>query len=315
MTQSINHSDLVVKEGIIYQSISGFYYVWSKGESYATRPRGNFRHQNMKPLVGDRVVFELDTEDTHSNGRLIEIKPRKNEMIRPAIVNVDYALVVMSLVQPDFSANLLDTFLVSVESIQVEPIIVLTKYDLLLEKKGQETAEKSVQTIKDLYQSIGYQVVVLDGSPEQYTSLGEYIKEGIYVVMGQSGVGKSTLLNHMIPELAIETAAISDALNRGKHTTREVTLYHYNDGLLADTPGFSAMEFAEIEKENLRYYFPEIASAGEQCKFRSCLHINEPSCHVQRLVEEGTIAKSRYQHYVQMFEKIEQRKPIYNKKR
>lgn len=315
MTQSKNNSDLVVKEGIIYQSISGFYYVWSEGESFATRPRGNFRHQNMKPLVGDRVLFDLDTEDTQSNGRLIEIKPRRNEMIRPAIVNVDYALVVMSLVQPDFSANLLDTFLVSVESIHVEAIIVLTKYDLLLEKMGQTAAEQSVQAIKDLYQTIGYQVVTLDGSPEQYTALGEYIKEGIYVVMGQSGVGKSTLLNHMIPELAIETAAISDALNRGKHTTREVTLYQYNEGLLADTPGFSAMEFADIEKETLRHYFPEIATAGEQCKFRSCLHINEPGCQVQKSVEEGSIAESRYKHYLQMFEKIEQRKPIYNKKR
>lgn len=315
MKQSNNTSGLIVKEGVIYQSISGFYYVWSDGETYATKPRGNFRHQNMKPLVGDRVKFELDTKDVQSNGRLIEIQPRRNQMIRPAIVNVDHALVVMSLIQPDFSANLLDTFLVSVEATHIEAIIVLTKYDLLVEKVGLVEAEKRVQAIQQVYQTIGYPVAVLDGQPASYQALGDLIVEGIYVVMGQSGVGKSTLLNHLIPELSIETAAISDSLNRGKHTTREVTLYRYHEGLLADTPGFSAMEFADLEKEELSHYFPELAEASHGCKFRSCMHINEPKCQVRALVESGEIASSRYKNYLQMFERIEQRKPIYNKKK
>lgn len=315
MKQSNNTSGLIVKEGVIYQSISGFYYVWSDGETYATKPRGNFRHQNMKPLVGDRVKFELDTKDVQSNGRLIEIQPRRNQMIRPAIVNVDHALVVMSLIQPDFSANLLDTFLVSVEATHIEAIIVLTKYDLLVEEVGLVEAEKRVQAIQQVYQTIGYPVAVLDGQPASYQALGDLIVEGIYVVMGQSGVGKSTLLNHLIPELSIETAAISDSLNRGKHTTREVTLYRYHEGLLADTPGFSAMEFADLEKEELSHYFPELAEASHGCKFRSCMHINEPKCQVRALVESGEIASSRYKNYLQMFERIEQRKPIYNKKK
>lgn len=315
MKQSNNTSGLIVKEGVIYQSISGFYYVWSDGETYATKPRGNFRHQNMKPLVGDRVKFELDTKDVQSNGRLIEIQPRRNQMIRPAIVNVDHALVVMSLIQPNFSANLLDTFLVSVEATHIEAIIVLTKYDLLVEEVGLVEAEKRVQAIQQVYQTIGYPVAVLDGQPASYQALGDLIVEGIYVVMGQSGVGKSTLLNHLIPELSIETAAISDSLNRGKHTTREVTLYRYHEGLLADTPGFSAMEFADLEKEELSHYFPELAEASHGCKFRSCMHINEPKCQVRALVESGEIASSRYKNYLQMFERIEQRKPIYNKKK
>lgn len=315
MKLSNQTTGLIVKEGVIYQSISGFYYVWSEGEAYATKPRGNFRHQKMKPLVGDRVKFELDVADAQSNGRLIEIQPRRNQMIRPAIVNVDHALVVMSLIQPDFSANLLDTFLVSVEATDIEAIIVLTKYDLLVEAEGQAEADKRVEAIKALYQKIGYPVAVLDGQPASYQALGGLIVSGIYVVMGQSGVGKSTLLNHLIPELSIETAAISDALNRGKHTTREVTLYRYHEGLLADTPGFSAMEFADIEKEELSHYFPEMTEASHECKFRSCLHINEPKCQVVALVESGEIAQSRYKHYLQMFEKIEQRKPIYNKRK
>ena len=314
MDKATEMSSIVVKTGIIYQAISGFYYVWSEGESYATKPRGNFRHQQTKPLVGDVVKFEIDEADSNSNGRLIEIQERYNELVRPTVANVDYAFVVTSLIEPDFSYNLLDYFLVSVEANHIQPLILLTKFDLLVKQKGQEEAKAVVRKISKLYERIGYTVITMDASDESIERLTEQIEAGLYVIMGQSGVGKSTLLNRLLPEARIETAAISDALNRGRHTTREVTLYRFNKGMLADTPGFSAIEFTSLEKEELAACFPEFSEASDRCKFRSCLHINEPGCQVKELLAKGQIAESRYNNYLQIFERIEQRKPIYRKK-
>lgn len=314
MKKATEQSSIVVKTGIIYQAISGFYYVWSEGESYATKPRGNFRHQQTKPLVGDVVKFEVDQEDANSNSRIIEIQERYNELVRPTVANVDFAFVVTSLIEPDFSYNLLDYFLVSVEANNIQPLILLTKFDLLVKQKGQEEAKRIVREIAKVYEAVGYTVITLDGSEESVINLTEQIEAGLYVIMGQSGVGKSTLLNRLLPEANIETAAISDALNRGRHTTREVTLYRFNKGMLADTPGFSSIEFLTLEKEELAACFPEIAEGSHECKFRSCLHINEPGCHVKQLVDEKKIAQSRYNNYLQIFERIEQRKPVYRKK-
>lgn len=303
------------KKGVIYQSISGFYYVWSENKSFATKPKGLFRHKNEKPLVGDEVIIEVDVNDSQSESRLIEILPRENELVRPSISNVDYSMIVTSLVEPDFSYNLLDYFLVSIESNHIEPIILLSKYDLLVEALGQEKADEKVNNIKKVYSPAGYTVVTLNNDDSDIEKIKNLIENGLYVIMGQSGVGKSTLLNLLLPEANIETGIISEALNRGKHTTREVTLYPFNNGFLADTPGFSAIDFPDIEKSDLRFYFPEITQAGEACKFRSCLHLNEPGCNVKNEVENGVIAESRYNNYVQIVERIEQRKPIYKKKK
>ncbi|MDO4432778.1 MAG: ribosome small subunit-dependent GTPase A [Aerococcaceae bacterium] len=296
----------MTKKGIIYQAISGFYYVWCEGVSYVTKPRGNFRHLSVKPLVGDQVLFEMDTTEV-SEGRIIDVLPRRNQLIRPAVANVETAFVVMSLVEPTFSYQLLDIFLVSVELYAIRPIIVLTKYDLC------PNPDQKVAEIRAVYERVGYSVVVIQD--EQLQDIIAHIKTGIHVVMGQSGVGKSTLLNKLLPQADIETGEISDYLNRGKHTTREVTLYRLNDGLLADTPGFSALEFDDVEKDALAQYFPEIWQASEQCKFRSCLHQQEPHCYVKQCVATGQIAESRYANYCMLFEKIDQRKPIYNRKK
>lgn len=303
------------KKGVIYQSISGFYYVWSENQSFATKPKGLFRHTNEKPLVGDEVVIEVDEKDSQSESRLIEILPRENELVRPSISNVDYSMIVTSLVEPDFSYNLLDYFLVSIESNHIEPIILLSKYDLLVEAVGQEAADRKVEEINRVYAPAGYTVVTLNNNESDIDKIKQLIDTGLYVIMGQSGVGKSTLLNLLLPEANIETGIISEALNRGKHTTREVTLYPFNDGFLADTPGFSAIDFPDIEKADLRFYFPEIERAGELCRFRSCLHLNEPGCNVKSEVETGDIVQSRYNNYEQIMERIEQRKPVYKKKK
>lgn len=306
--QSIQYQ---VHEGIIYQSLSGFYYIWSEGQEFTAKPRGNFRHQQMKPLVGDRVKFEVDPEDRESSARLIEILPRKNCLIRPAIANVDYALVVTSLVEPDFSYNLLDYFLVTVESYDIQPIIILSKYDSLVEREGSSKAQVLVSEIKALYEKVGYQVFASDLTEASLAPVRAIIEPASYVVMGQSGVGKSTLLNQLLPDLSLETGEISQALNRGRHTTREVTLYRYDQGLIADTPGFSAIDFDQLTLENLGRTFPEIHHASSDCKFRTCVHLEEPACAVKEAVTSGEIAESRYQNYLQILERIRQRKPKY----
>ncbi len=304
-----------IKKGIIYHALSGFYYVWADGESYTTKPKGLFRHQDEKPLVGDYVDIEIDHVNQESEDRLVHIHPRENMLVRPPIANIDHVLIVVSLVEPAFSYNLLDTFLAVFEGQHIEPIIILTKYDLLEEELGQDEAQEKVAEIESLYQdNIGYQVLVIDGSQKAYDAVKEIMTDGVYVVAGQSGVGKSTMINGLLPDLNLETAEISSSLNRGRHTTRSVTLYPFGDGLLADTPGFSSLEIIDIEKEELQYAFPEIAEAANQCKFRSCVHINEPKCHVKASVENGEIAESRYKNYLALYQKIENQKPSYERK-
>lgn len=302
------------QEGIVYQAKSGFYYVWSEHQRYATKPKGLFRHTNERPLVGDRVIFEYDPYDEVSESRLIEILPRQNAFIRPSVSNVDHAMIVTSLVQPDFSYNLLDYFLVTAEQYNIKSIVILSKYDLLIDSIGEDEARERVEYIQQLYEPIGYPVKVFDNTHSTASSIGNLIGEGIYVLMGQSGVGKSSLLNQLLPNANIETNEISDSLNRGKHTTREVTLYPYNEGLLADTPGFSSIEFQNLAREDIQHLFPEIARASVDCKFRSCMHLQEPQCSVKEAVEQGEIVQSRYQNYAQIVERIDQQKKVYQRK-
>ena len=303
-----------IKRGLITQSLSGFYQVLSEGNFYVTKPRGNFRHQQVKPLVGDWVQFEPATSEDEI-GRLIEVEERRNQLIRPSVANVDYALVMMSLVEPDFSYSLVDQFLVSVELHGIQPVLLLSKYDLLVEAVGEQQAAVQVAQIRATYEKIGYTVHIVTPNTQGVEQVKALIQDGIYVVMGQSGVGKSTLLNQLLPHETIETGEISQYLNRGRHTTREVTLYPLNQGMVADTPGFSALDFETIEKEDLAQYFPEIWRASAHCRFRSCVHLEEPGCAVKALLEQDELAPSRYQSYVQLYQKIEQRKPVYKRKK
>lgn len=298
-------------EGIIYQVISGFYYVWSGNKSYTTKPRGLFRHQKITPLVGDRVIFELNQEDPDSDGRIVKLLPRRNEIKRPSVVNIDHAFVVMSLVEPDFSYYLLDTFLVSLEAKKIKGTIILTKHDLLVKEVGEAAADAQVDEIRQVYEPAGYDRLVVSADEASIQAVNDYVHEGLYVIMGQSGVGKSTLLNRLIPDLEIRTAEISESLGRGRHTTREVTLYELNGGFLADTPGFSTVDLTTIAKEDLRLFFPEIRRKGQACRFRSCLHKQEPGCGVKQAVEGGIIPASRYENYLHILQQIEETPPRY----
>jgi ribosome biogenesis GTPase len=290
--------------GKIIKALSGFYYVLDGEEIIQCRGRGVFRLNKVTPLVGDHVVYQAENP---TDGYVLEIKPRKNELVRPPIANIDQAILVFSAVEPNFSANLLDRFLVGIEDKEIEPIIIISKMDLVPESELQ----KLEQYIED-YQKIGYTVIKTSSvTNDGVKALLPHLAEKTSVFSGQSGVGKSSLLNAINPELTLETNDISSHLGRGKHTTRHVELIPVGSGLVADTPGFSSLEFLEIEAERLSYCFPEIYQVGKQCKFRGCLHDKEPKCSVKVGVEQGEIPSYRYEHYVQILEEIKERKPRY----
>ena len=290
--------------GQIRKALSGYYYVYDNGELIQCRGRGVFRNRGESPLVGDFVDY--DKED-QSEGYVMKIHERKNELVRPPIANIDQALLVFSVKEPAFNTTLLDRFLVVLESFYVKPIIVLTKMDLLTE----EELEKLKLYIHD-YEEIGYTVLTtyMD-DPMLMELLTPYLEGKISVLAGQSGVGKSTILNTLLPELNLKTDAISQSLGRGKHTTRHVELIEVANGLLADTPGFSSFDFDTIEKEELTSCFPELARISENCKFRGCLHIKEPKCAVKEALENGEVRPYRYEHYEQILQEIQDRKPRY----
>ncbi|WP_251869287.1 ribosome small subunit-dependent GTPase A [Enterococcus italicus] len=292
-------------KGQIRKALSGFYYVYSEGKLYQTRARGNFRKLKISPLVGDEVVFESTNQ---TDGYILEMLPRKNELVRPAVANVDQAVIVTSLVEPNFSYNLLDRFLVTLAHQSIEPIIYLTKVDLFDE-------EKKIDEIEHIYGSIGYKVIVAKETSEAIDELEGLFSDKLTVFMGQSGAGKSTLLNQILPELQLKTGEISDALGRGKHTTRHVELLEIASGLVADTPGFSAIDFLSIEAVELPREFPEFVARLDQCRFRECQHLNEPDCAIKAAVESGEIAQSRYDNYQQFMSEIEQKRPVYKKKK
>lgn len=293
-----------MQEGKIIKALSGFYYVYSNGEVYQCRGRGVFRKDKVTPLVGDNVQFQADNQ---TEGYILQVKPRKNELKRPPIANVDQAIVVFSAMEPNFSPTLLDRFLVYMESKGIVPFICITKMDKV-EGKDKNEIE---QFVRD-YEHIGYSVLLT--SAKTMTGIEKLVgrMDGkISVFAGQSGVGKSSLLNAINPDLMLKTAHISTHLGRGKHTTRHVELIKIGNGLVADTPGFSSIEFTTIEKDELTDCFPEFRQISEKCKFRGCLHINEPHCAVKQAVETSEIQPYRYQNYKKFLQEINERKPRY----
>lgn len=291
-------------KGQIRKALSGFYYVEHAGEMYQTRARGNFRNRNISPLVGDWVEFESTSK---TDGYILEVLPRTNEMVRPQVANIDQGVVITSCVEPNFSANLLDRFLVTLEELKIQPIIYITKMDIASADVRSEMSE-----VRKTYEAIGYPVIFSHN--DETDRLIASFKGKLTVFMGQSGAGKSTLLNEISPELALKVGEISDALGRGRHTTRHVELMPIYGGLVADTPGFSSIDFLETTVDELPKTFPEFVEASELCKFRECKHHQEPKCEVKRLVETGDIAASRYKNYLQFYEEITQRKPMYKKR-
>ncbi len=236
-----------------------------------------------------------------------ELHPRESELVRPPVANVKLAVLLFSVREPDMNLNLLDKFLVHIEHSGLNTLIVLTKQDL-----AQDNGEATLY-VKELYERIGYEVMVtssLTGAGSE--ELRKRLTQGISVFAGQSGVGKSTLLNRIVPGLKLETGEISLRLGRGRHTTRHVELMDIGEGgFVADTPGFSQLDFLELGVEELSTCFREFVPLAENCKFRGCSHLHEPDCRVIEALEQGKIAQSRYDHYKLFYTEMKDKKRRY----
>lgn len=283
-----------MQEGQIVKSVGGFYDVKSEGSVFRCRARGLFRKQKIKPLVGDYVTFADDY--------ITAVHPRTNVLHRPPMANIDQVLLVFSITKPAFSGYLLDRILVHAEAMNVEAVIVVTKNDIASE------AERALfHGYRKVYEDVGYPVIVPSESDE---SLGEqllpYFQDRVSVLAGPSGVGKSTLLNRVSPDLELETGGISEGLERGKHTTRHVELLSVGGGSVADTPGFSSLDFTGIDLELVQDCFPEISAARMDCKYRGCTHRKEDGCAVKAAVERGEIDGDRCKHYQHFFNEVEE---------
>jgi ribosome biogenesis GTPase len=305
-------------QGLIVKALSGYYYVLEEGRALSEgkliqcRARGVFKKKGITPLVGDRVVYEV-TEN--GEGTVEEIIPRSSELIRPPVANIKLAVLVFSVDEPALNLQLLDKFLVHIEHAGLDAVVCLTKHDLAAGEEAERPSELKSMTLRvmELYRNIGYEVLVTSAKlQEGIDAIAERLTGTISVFAGQSGVGKSSLLNAMIPGLELETNQISYKLGRGKHTTRHVELLQLaGGGLVADTPGFSQLDFAGLEAEQLGACFREFASLAEACRFRGCLHQHEPDCKVREAAERGEIASSRYEHYLQFLSEIKDRKRRY----
>lgn len=274
-------------EGRIIKNISNDYVVKIDNELYTCKPRGKFRISNLTPLVGD--IVEID----NNNNYIIDIKKRKNSLIRPSVSNIDKAIIVTS-VNPKLDTNLLDKLLVLTMYNNIEPVICFTKLDLLnLEEL------KEINNVINYYESIGYVAV----KNTQIDKIKSILKNNLSVFVGQSGAGKSSLLNKLDSKLELKTNEISKALGRGKHTTRHVELFEVCEGLVVDTPGFSSLDLSSLSNIDIRDNMKEMFDNLDKCKYRDCMHYKEDGCYVKSLVDDNVILKSRYDNYISFLRK------------
>ena len=289
-------------QGKIVKGIAGFYYVHVvESGVYECKAKGIFRKDGVKPLVGDNVEIEiLDEKDMEGN--ITQILPRKNELIRPAVANIDQALVVFAVTKTKPHFNLLDRFLVMMESREVPVILCFNKTDIA---EDPEIAE-----LKDIYEGCGYPLLFTSAKQEQNIEELKTVLQGkTTAIAGPSGVGKSSLINLLQSGVKMETGRISAKIERGRHTTRHSELIVLGeDSYIMDTPGFSSLYISDIDKESLKYCFPEFASCEGHCRFNGCDHVHEPGCAVKQAVEEGKIHNSRYEDYLTLYQELQERK-------
>lgn len=274
-------------QGRITKQISNQYTVDVDSQKYVCSARGKFRNSGLSPIVGDIVEIDLNTLTIE------KILPRKNRLNRPVVANVDVALIVTSVKKPDLALSLLDKQLTIIIANNIEPIVILTKLDLL---SKQEI--KSIKTTLKYYEKLGIKVL----SNTKLNKLKRILKEKLVVLTGQTGAGKSTILNKLDKNLHLETKPISEALNRGVHTTRHTELYKINNMYMVDTPGFSALDLTNISVEQLLDAFPEFNKYT--CAYKDCTHYNEKNCGVKIAVENGQILPSRYNNYIRFLKEI-----------
>ena len=264
-------------QGKIIKGIAGFYYVQTEDKLYECKAKGIFRNKKMKPLVGDNVEIDiLDEED--QEGNITKIYERSNELIRPAVANVNQALIIFAAKNPKPNYNLLDRFLMMMEKQEVPVIVCFNKVDLAKEEEGIDEIRK-----------------LIHGKTT--------------VLAGPSGVGKSSLMNLLQPEAQMETGEVSEKIKRGRHTTRHSELIRIEkDTFVLDTPGFSSLFIHMFEEDEIKDYFQEFADYEDECRFQGCSHTHEPDCGVKKALEEGKISKIRYDNYVNIYTELKEKR-------
>ena len=289
-------------QGKIIRGIAGFYYVHVPDIGILEcKAKGIFRKNNLKPLVGDLVEVSILDEENRK-GNIDEVLERQNELIRPAVANIDQALVIFAIKKPEPNLNLLDRFLIMMQQKEIPCILVFNKSDL--------AAEEDRQKLRDIYIHSGCEILFVSAKQDQgIEEVRKVLKGKTSTVAGPSGVGKSSLINKLQSDVSMETGSISEKIERGKHTTRHTEFIPMEkDTFIMDTPGFSSLAVFDMEKEELEQFYPEFDEYRDLCRFNGCSHTHEPGCGVKEAIKEGKISKERYENYKLIYEELKNRK-------
>ena len=289
-------------QGRIIRGIAGFYYVHVPEKGiYECKAKGIFRKNKLKPLVGDFVGLSILDEE-NKKGNIDEVLDRENELIRPAVANIDQALVIFAIKKPEPNLNLLDRFLIMMEQKEIPCILVFNKSDL--------ASEEEKQALREIYAGSGCKILFISAKHDQgVEEIREVLKGKTSTVAGPSGVGKSSLINKLQSDVNMETGSISEKIERGKHTTRHTEFIPIGDDTyIMDTPGFSSLAVFDMEKEELEQFYPEFDEYRDTCRFNGCSHTHEPGCGVKEAIEEGKISIERYENYKLIYEELKNKK-------
>ena len=301
--------------GRIIKGIAGFYYVETKGAIiYECKTKGIFRKSGIKPIVGDNVEIEIIDEEKRL-GNLTDVLPRKNSLYRPPVANVDQAVILFAIVKPDPNYNLLDKYLIMMRQLDIPVIICFNKQDIATKEEAKE--------LYDAYEKCGYQVLFVSVKEEKgLDELKALLKGKTTALAGPSGVGKSSLLNKLVPDADMQTGELSRKIDRGRNTTRHSEIFvvkelsdESGETFIIDTPGFTSLELRGVEADSLMDYYPEFVPFEPECRFGGCSHIAEPDCGVKNALERGEVSKVRYDNYRIIYEDLKRMKPDYSRKR